>query len=360
LSSLLGPIKDFSRPLRIKGDFELQKRIPTDRVSGFVSASLCLCMPNPLMPDHINNTRSCKTADVAEESFRLKLASEFAELHSVNSKYSDPIEELIAADSTESKIKIASSLQSEDLNRSISLEDVDYFASNHSSQYPSLIPAASMVVSDALVRKGPILSSRLSQRINKVKESTLKKKGNLRFSQEGDNQASLISYSTDRGMETGSSLISDLKKQRAHNRSGASSRMENVSKDLECLELSLQTIANAVIGTIARKIEVAESFAKEKIEVVSDEENKQLSEKLSLVLQDSKEFPEVFPQVEGMAPQCDQTLFSKKFDCSNSQSPEHFANQEDSRSNKVDTSIAGTENIEDEQEEYLLILPTAR
>lgn len=48
LSSLLGPVRDVCSPLKLTGEFSLQKRLPSDRVSGAVSVDLSVVMNQPV------------------------------------------------------------------------------------------------------------------------------------------------------------------------------------------------------------------------------------------------------------------------------------------------------------------------
>lgn len=64
LSALLGPVRDFQCPLSISGDFNLSKKAPSDRVSGFVSVNLSVLLPRPISVIHISQLTSPQQAMV--------------------------------------------------------------------------------------------------------------------------------------------------------------------------------------------------------------------------------------------------------------------------------------------------------
>lgn len=284
MSSLLGPIKDIFRPLRAAGDFELQKRIPTDRVSGFVSVSLSVCMPNiavsnmpqtgcSLSPvEGVGALTNVRDETLYIERLKLNHASKLLPDLGDSPRVISENEDLNGEELTKkapnigvknSRINLHSNISDKGLSRHVqwtSLDFADSIELNYRSHCPPIVPSTSVDIDGVSDHKAPIISSRLSQRINKIK------KNKSRLSDGGDDLSAQSSNLISIEIETGTSLLPLRKVQepRVYSRNGTSSRLDNVCKDLACLEVSLQTIANAAIGSIAKKIEAAESFAKEK------------------------------------------------------------------------------------------------
>ena len=315
LSSLLGPVKDINSPLKITGEFPLAKRLSTDRVSGSIAASMTLHFPvshaggpdlqrQRLSPQLLSRIHGdLNNLSAISQSHDMTLSREYSRKppiitshNSVNgsgefktpplNRYRSRTPDSGAA--SVSSIKSGSKPGSSSSSYSHPIEDlvsesssIQHFISPYRSSDISTSNSPSLAESLT-----PVLSSKLSARIGQRRQILRQENcsNKLMYSNllpvdqnqspdlniESELEASKMVLPSDSSLCLPRYKPSPEFKISPQNRNSdiaiQNSRLANVTKRLQGLEIELLASADAALENIFRKIELTEMQIKEKQE----------------------------------------------------------------------------------------------
>lgn len=249
LSSLLGPVKDIESPLSINGDFPLNKRLPTDRVSGSITLSMVISLSKS---DKSHQEENLLVTPPSDGKVRLFKSSSRNSTPSSNSPMLTRQSQTLDSDGADSSRRRLgdefgiSSTNAPDVHSSESSLSLGVLRNLNINQKDENILSSS---------NKPVLSNKLSQRIGKFRRKTNESDStkciyNLPSSiSVSPIDSTLVPSARDIDFPAtyGSSTSDSISRGDLVGKSYDSFRVANISKQLDSLRTSLQVCCLIVL-----------------------------------------------------------------------------------------------------------------